>query len=167
MSIPVEKDELAAIGKIVVHSAILEREVVSYIVNLGEKAPRRDLTPKLMFLRDGCLKPKLAGSAWDEVEAIINCTIALVRKRNTVVHGLWAADPAAPRDRKRSTARSTDPKTLVVTVVSAKDAEAVGENLRNARMLLLHRLHDHWPAAAGGASRPKRLIPRLRNDLGI
>lgn len=167
MSIPVERDELAAIGKIVVHSAILEREVVSYIVNLGGTAPRRDLTPKLTFLRDNCLKPKLAGNAWDEVEAIINCTIALVRQRNAVVHGLWAADPTAPRDRKKSTAKSTDPKTLVVTVVSAKDAEAVGENLRNARMLLLHRLHDHWPAAAGSVPRPARPIPRLRMDLGV
>ena len=168
--VPLGPEEYAAIGKIAVHSAILDGEVVDYIGHLapGARVPA-NLGPKLNDLR-GYLKARTETAdpvGWTQLEAIVDKTIALVRQRNTFVHGLWESDPADPHDRTKSIGKNINPNTRVVEVVSAKDADAVGQSLRNARMLLLHRLHDHCAAAAASFGRPTSDPAKLRLQLGL
>jgi hypothetical protein len=168
--VPLGPREYAAIGKIAVHSAILDDEVVDYLGHLAPVARvPHNLGPKLAVLRE-YLKDRTEAAhpvGWADLEAIVDKTIELVRQRNTFVHGLWEADPADPKDRTRSIGKNVNSKTRVVEVVSAKDADAIGQGLRNARMLLLHRLHDHCPAAATSFGRPASDPAKLKFELGL
>jgi hypothetical protein len=168
--VPLGQNEYAAIGKIAVHSAILDAEVVDYIGNLtpGVKVPP-NLGPKLNDLRS-YVKARTETAdpvGWKELEKILDKTIELVRQRNTFVHGLWEADPVDPKDRTKAIGRNTNSRTRIVEVVSAKDADRIGQSLRNARMLLLHLLHDHCPGAASSFGRPASDPVQLKLKLGL
>lgn len=168
--VPLGQNEYAAIGKIAVHSAILDAEVVDYIGNLvpGAKVPP-NLGPKLNALRN-YLKARtepVDPVGWRQLETILDKIIDLVRQRNTFVHGLWEIDPVDPNDRTKAVGKNKNPTTRVVQVVSAKDADRVGQSLRNARMLLLHRLHDHCPGAAASFGRPASDPSQLKVKLGL
>jgi len=159
--IPLTPEHYAAIGKIAVQSGVLERELCEYIANLapGAKLPY-GLRPKLQRLRSKLAAAVSNPASLKELEDLQDKVLELVFQRNTVVHGVWEADTLAPHLRSESIATGD-------VQVRAREAVSVAHNLRNARMLLLHLLHDHCPSAATGRDRPKSERAKLKTQLGL
>lgn len=159
--IPLTPEHYAAIGKIAVQSGILEREVVEYIYNVAptSKLPG-GLRPRLQRLRETLETTMPEHLGFRELEQLLDKLVELVNQRNTVVHGVWEADALAPHLRSESIA-------LGEVRVRAREAASVASNLRSARMLLLHLLIDHCPAAASGRERPKSDPARIRVQLKL
>jgi hypothetical protein len=159
--IPLTTEHYVAIGKIAVQSGILERELREYIANLAPntKLPY-GLRPKLQGLRDELAAVTANQASLKELEKLLDKILELVLQRNTVVHGVWEADTLAPHVREESIATGD-------VRVRAREAASVAHNLRNARMLLLHLLHDHCPSAATGIDRPKSEPEKLKVQLGL
>ena len=159
--IPLTNEHYIAIDKIAVHSGILERELQEYIANLAPTAKLPyGLRPKLERLREELAAAPINHAAKLELERLLDKTLELVLKRNTVVHGVWEADSRAPHVRAESIA-------IGDVRVRAREAASVAHNLRNARMLLLHLLHDHCSAAVTGRDRPKSEPEKLKVQLGL
>lgn len=159
--IPLTPEHYAAIGKIAVQSGILERELSEYISNLAPNAKLPyGLRPKLQKLREELVAAATRRAGVEELEQLLDKLLELVLQRNTVVHGVWEADSLAPRVRSESIA-------IGDVRVRAREAASVANNLRNARMLLLHLLVDHCPTAAEDRERPKSDPARLRVQLKL
>jgi hypothetical protein len=159
--IPLTIEHYAAIGRIAVQSGVLERELREYVLNLAPRAKvHYGLRPKLQGLRDALLAEKLSTQALNDLQGLLDKTLDLVLQRNTVVHGVWEADALAPGVRGESIATGD-------VQVRANEAQAVAHDIRNARMLLLHLLHDHCPKAAAGRGRPMSDPAKLRVQLGL
>lgn len=86
--------------------------------------------------------------------------LELILQRNAVVHRVWEADFLSPQIRSESIA-------IGDVQVRAREAASVAHNLRNARMLLLHLLLDHYPSAAMRRDRRKSDLRRLKVQLGL
>lgn len=157
--IPLKSLHYEAIGKIAVHSGILERELREYIINLepGSEAPY-GLRPKLKRLRGKLAATVQITAAALELERTLDKIVELILQRNTVVHGVWEAEPGSPQTETIATGE---------VQVRAREAASVAHNLRSARMLLLHLLHDHCPTAAQGRGRPKSDPAKLKLQLGL
>lgn len=159
--IPLTTEHYVAIGKIAIQSGILERELCEYIANLAPNTDfRYGLRPKLQSLRTQLAAVTTSQTSLKELEKLLDKIIDLVLQRNTVVHGVWEADTLAPHVHGESIA-------IGDVRVRAREAASVAHNLRNARMLLLHLLHDHCPSAAGGRCRPKSEPAKLKIQLGL
>ena len=159
--IPLTAEHYAAIGKIAVHSGILERELSQYIANLAPHAKLPyGLRPKLQTLRDLLAAATASQAGLRDLERLLDRIVDLVLQRNTVVHGVWEADSANPQIHSESMA-------IGEVRVRAREAVSVAHNLRNARMLLLHLLIDHCTSAAAGRDRPKSDPARLRVQLQL
>jgi hypothetical protein len=159
--IPLTTEHYAAIGKIAVQSGILERELLEYIANLAPNAKfPYGLRPKLEKLRSELAAATANPASLKDLENLLDKILELVLQRNTVVHGVWEADTLAPHIREESLATGD-------VQVRAREAASVAHSLRNARMLLLHLLHDHCPYAATGRDRPKSEPAKLKIQLGL
>jgi len=159
--IPLTPEHYAAIGKIAVQSGILERELSEYIRNLSPNSRLPyGLRPKIQKLGEELAIVMAQRAGARELTQILDKVLELVLQRNTVVHGVWEADSVAPRVFSESIA-------VGEVKVRAREAASVANNLRNARMLLLHLLIDHCPTAATGRGRPTSDPARLRVKLAV
>jgi hypothetical protein len=159
--IPLTTEHYAAIGKIAVHSGILERELSQYLANLTPNAKLPyGLRPKLQSLREQLTATIASQAGLRDLDRLLNRIVDLVLQRNTVVHGVWEADSLTPQIHSESIA-------IGEVRVRAREATSVAHNLRNARMLLLHLLIDHCASAAVGRDRPKSDPARLRVQLQL
>jgi uncharacterized protein YigA (DUF484 family) len=159
--IPLTAEHYAAIGKIAVHSGILERELSQYIANLAPQAKLPyGLRPKLQNLRERLTAATASQAGLRDLERLLDKILDLVLQRNSVVHGVWEADSMTPKIHAESIA-------IGEVRVRAREAASVAHSLRNARMLLLHLLIDHCASAAAGRDRPKSDPARLRIQLQL
>ncbi len=159
--VPLSIEHYAAIGKIAVQCGILERELDEYLRNLSPGAKSPDgLRRKLWKLREALASATPGHAASLQLERMLDKVLELVLQRNTVVHGVWEADSTTPLVRSESIA-------IGDVSVRARGAASVANNLRSARMLLLHLLAYHCPAAASGRERPKSDPQRLRAQLNL
>ena len=159
--IPLTSEHYAAIGKIAVQSGVLERELREYLNNLapGVQAPY-GLRPKLKCLRENLAVAVHVNAASQKLERLLDKILDLILQRNTVVHGVWEAEPGSAENAKETVA-------IGDVRVRAREAASVAHNLRSARMLLLHLLLDHCSTAATGRERPTSVPAKLKQQLGL
>lgn len=149
----------AAIGRVMVESCTLDREVREYLTRLGcPPTDRTTLGPKLQLLKVelGSRSANIQGKT--EFDYAFRKIGDLIDQRNAVAHGVWIPDPN-PSAHIASIARGRR------TSVHASDIDAIAGRLRVARKLLLRLCHEHCPVAAGHKKSPAASVSKLKQQL--
>lgn len=153
------EEHYAEIGRVMVESCTLDREVREYLTRLGAPPSSRTMLRRKLDQ----LEKKL-GSVSVNVQGQVDFDFTLrkirdlIDQRNALAHGVWEPDPT-PAAKVASTARSRNAS------VHASEIEAVASGLRVARKLLLRLCHEYCPVAAGHKKSPTASVPKLKKQL--
>lgn len=132
-------EAVKASGQLAIDCGVLERELERYLERLTSKRPSGTLGPKIGSLRMTLTSQRLTRGAMHDFIATLDALDRLVDIRNAALKRAWKRDPSGGYTVMTRHHRSV--RHIELPLAAAQ--------LRDAKKLLLHLMHDHLPGAAG------------------